>query len=578
MLSKKEHVSITLEDNVLKVTKVKLSGGKLVIQKVEQVRLVSELVQPKEMAETEAFSDIDIDNVLTDDTVFGIEDIEDDSDLIESISEDDDSLGIENLYEFTQETDGIMDLDLVEETERAGTNDLLLYNILTDLNPKYVDISLNFEAGTSIFQILKDYDFNDIKNKDLKIFVEDRLESIYGVGLSKDYYSHTVRDDGALLLVSVDHEPRLLNLVDKVKELYTGRITINQILPDEVVLMGMLRANYELEPNAITAVVKFSKNLCRVFFFKGENLFLVPPIIPVGSDSKRFLNTVFSKILFQLDTGEVPNLDRLLIADNTLEDESITFFKDRFPDIAVEEFKFKSEFIETDGIQASNLSAFTSSIGLAWFATKFKSELLPGIDLVPEYIKDRQKFFKLQWHGVIVLFLILLTPAVANIYFQQASRQISNLENEVNLLTSQVTELQPIVNNYNSINAQLSSISDQIVLLDTLNKGTLRWSTNLNILNSGIDEIEGVWLISVSSTSAPGQTGSGGELEISGIATSREKIAMVADLFEEATLLDVTINEIREMDVYAFTYVVRRIVGNQSIYSPSADDEVEVIE
>ena len=137
--------------------------------------------------------------------------------------------------------------------------------------------------------------------------------------------------------------------------------------------------------------------------------------------------------------------------------------------------------------------------------------------------------------------------------------------------------MQPTVNNYNSINAQLSSISDQIVLLDTLNKGTLRWSTNLDIINKGISEIGGVWLISVSSSSSPGQPGSG-ELEISGIASTRDKIAMVADLFEEATLLDVTINQLRERDIYAFTYVIRRIVRDQSIYSPSEDDPVEVIE
>jgi Tfp pilus assembly protein PilN len=210
-------------------------------------------------------------------------------------------------------------------------------------------------------------------------------------------------------------------------------------------------------------------------------------------------------------------------------------------------------------------------------ASKFQSDVFPSIDLVPDYIKDRQKFFKLQWHGFVLLFMILLTPAVANYYIQQSNRQIENLENEVANLTTQVTQLQPTVNNYNSINAQLASISDQIVLLDTLNKGTLRWSTNLDILNKGLEEIGGVWLTSMSTTASASQTGRG-EIEISGIATDRKKIPLVADLFEEATLLDVTINQIREKDVYIFTYAVRKIVENTSVYSPSDDDPVEIIE
>jgi hypothetical protein len=48
-------------------------------------------------------------------------------------------------------------------------------------------------------------------------------------------------------------------------------------------------------------------------FFSGVIMFLqVSPVINEGTSDKGFLSTVFSKILFQLDTGEVPGLDKIV--------------------------------------------------------------------------------------------------------------------------------------------------------------------------------------------------------------------------------------------------------------------------
>lgn len=108
---------------------------------------------------------------------------------------------------------------------------------------------------------------------------------------------------------------------------------------------------------------------------KGDKLWLVSPIITEGVRSRKFLNTVFSKILFQLDTGEVPNLDRLIICNNSLGEEGISFFKERFPDVEVSEFEFAEELFDPQEHTLDSIAPFTTAIGTAWAATNFKKEV-----------------------------------------------------------------------------------------------------------------------------------------------------------------------------------------------------------
>ena len=574
MLGKQEHISIMLEGNSLKVTRLKVSDKKVQILKVDKFTLVTPLERVTEKPDTDAFEDIDIDNVLTEDAIFGIDDTEDEIvDDLSSLDLDED-LNLDDI----ESSDEMVDLDLVDETEAPSSNELLLYNILSSIDPKRVSISLNYEAGVAFFQILKDSDFTQTKKKDLQVIIDDRLESYYGVSIASDYYSYVVREDGALLLASVDQEPRLLGLIDRTNELYTGKIFINQILPDEIALLSLFRANYDLEDDSITALLQFGSTFCRVLFFKGNSLFLVSPIIPEGTESRKFLNTVFSKILFQLDTGEVPNLDRLVIADNTLGDDPIKFFSDRFPDLDVEEFTFDEEFVDAEDISESSLSAFTTSIGIAWVASKFRKNTYPSFDFVPNYIKDRQKIFKLHWHGFLLLVCIFAMIPATNVLIRNNSSVIRQLESDLTGINTQIAELQPTVNSSNRISSDYTGIQDQLILLDTLNQGTLRWSTNLDLLNDGIQSVGSIWVTSIAENVGSAGNGPEGSLTISGIARDREKIAEIADLFAQATLLDVTLNEIRGVDVYTFTYVVSRIVENESIYSPTGEEELTEVE
>lgn len=559
MAGGKKYTGVVLEDSFLKLATIQVSGKKVRLLNLDKVRLVENL-QRKEAAATVQEGDVfdDLDTSLEDDIIFGA----DDSDEMETTSLEDLDEGIDELdFDEFGDEGGIEETDMMDEAGAASSNELLIYNILSNINPKQVNLGLSIPAGETNIQILKDVDFSKTRKKDLEVIVADRLESLYGVTKGKDYYSYTVRPDGALFLASIDDEPQLLNLFTKARELYSGKLIINDIMPDEDILLGLIRSNYELPDDSITGVLQFGESRSRIMFLKGNQLWIVSPIINEGVKSPKFLNTVFSKILFQLDTGEVPNLDQIIICNNSLGQEAIDFLRDRFQDIQVSEFQFSEDFFESDDISKYSISAFTTAIGAAWGASGFLKDSFPAISFLPDYVKDRQKVFKLQWHGLLLLLLILLTPIVANHFYTQNAAEINRLRTDVRSLNNQITSLDPIVLEYNRMNSELQQIQTKLDLLNELNQNTLQWSTNLHILNSGIQDVNSIWITSMNNNNS-------GVTEIQGTAVYRNRIPRLADVFHNATLLSVSSFEIREQEVFNFRYVIRNFVEDETVYTP----------
>ncbi len=565
MASKKIYTGIVLEDDYLKIARISVAGKKATLVYLDKIKLVENLEKiPTSVGEEAPVVFDAFEDELEDDSIFGIE--SDNSGLGSDLDEDPDEFDIDLDLDNLDSGEELVDVDMADENNEAApaSNELLLYNLLSNFSHKKVHIGLNIHAGGSIFQILKDVDFSSTKKKDLRIIVDDRLEALYGTPKAEDFYSYTVREDGALLLASIDDEPQTLQLLDRSSNLYRGKLFIEEILPDEVLLIGLIRGNYELDPSSITAVIQYGESYCRVLFMKGKELWIVSPIITEGTNSRKFLNTVFSKILFQLDTGEVPNLDRILLCNNILGDEAIEFFQERFPDIDVSGFSFDEEVFDTDKFDSGAVGSFTTAIGMAWATAGFNKDKFPKLSFLPNSVKDRQKIFKLQWHGYLMLFLIFITPFIFNYYYLKNSVEIESLQERVTAVDQNITLLQATVNNYNQTSKDLAAIQSRLELLDELSRGTLTWSVNFDIINRGADNIDSIWFTSLSS-SPNSKT-----IEVQGYSLYKNRIPMIADIFDNAVLIDVSRATIREEGVYSFRYLVNRIVANQNMYTPAS--------
>ena len=550
MFGNNEFVGLCLEGDLIRLARIRIENNQVKIVKLDQVSLVEEI---HSSANVESMAGVSNDMSQTE-SVFGFQEEEE---------EKEDELDLSELNR--KESD--LTMDMVDESREAQSNEVLLYTVLDDMGIDPIYVGVNVPAGSAIYQIIEDTNFKHVEEENLIEDLETKLQSIYGGPPSTDNYAYEIRADGSLVLASIDGTSPTLDMVDEAKEFYTGKIQVKEVIADEVSLVGMVRANYDLDADEMTCIIQCGKSVSRVVFMKGDEIWLVAPLINEGTESRSFLNTVFSKILFQLDTGEVPDLDRILLANNSLGSSAVKFFKDNFPDIRVENLSLDDELFDTSLVERESVPAFTTAISTALAASGFADEHYPQLSFLPEYVKERQKIFKLQWHGMLLLFCIFLTPIVFNYFYNKNVNEIENKTEQLSQLNSQITQITPIVESTNELKNNLSILREKLVLLDTLSRGTKEWSVKLNMLNSGINRVNNSWITSLS------ESNEGAFLQ--GYTLNRNRIPRIVNIFEEATLLNVNVEEMREKDVYNFSILVKKFVGDKSVYAPSSPKEVQ---
>lgn len=524
-MGRKEYIGLTLDGNLLKVARIKKQKKKWALVTLNRVTVEEEDIKARKKNRIkESAKNYEQDNQ------FGIS-----SDFKESDNT--------NGFEFLPESDG----ETAEAKDDFNSDVQSLRFALNELKSKKLRIGISIRSGSSSFQILKNKDYRKIKKKRLKKLIEEHLKKVYGAVPNEDFYRYIVRDDGSMLLISYQEKPYLLKLLDSVRYSYSGKIKIMQMIPDECILADLIYKNYPLEKEEITCVVHMGNNRTRVFFMKGKDIIHTLSPIEEGRDDDQVLDVVFSKILFQLDTGEVSGLDRILIT-NDLREESVDFFKKQFPDLYVDEFQFKDDLlIKSDDLEPIT-GFFTSAIGAALSAANVKDADLNSYSMLPSYVLERQNIMKLRWHGVMLLLLLMATPIVWNQIYQEKTEQIQNLEEELVRTEHGITSLESVIQEIEVLQSQYNLEAEKQELLTDLGGGVTYWSETLKTLNDGLSGFESTWIDRI-------QYGEDG-FTLQGYSMLREQIPKVTNLFNRSDLQAVSVEEMRGRRLYKFTIKV----------------------
>ncbi|MEX0646547.1 MAG: hypothetical protein WEA56_00865 [Balneolaceae bacterium] len=554
MLKSREYISFSLEGDTIKVARVQPYKKGLKLVRLDKLKLIHQLESKKE--ETVKAEDIFEDE--DDDSVFGLDDD------LDTESIDLDEIDLDSIDDQEQ---GLEAMDLVEETDLPKSNEELIFKYLAGLGKSKPVMSLNIPSGSTIFQIFKETNFKEIKKKELLDFIEDKLQSIYGHPPEPDFYSYYTRDDGSLVLSSVDEESPTLALINRAKEQFDKNYFIQDVIPDEVAMVGLYRNHYEPDERNITGLLQLGQDKCRMIFLRNHDVLQVSPVINEGTSKKGFLNTIFSKILFQLDTGEIPGLDRIILFNNNQGEKAIGFFKENFPDLDVQNFTFnRDKFIYDDSLE-DLVAGFTTAIGVASTAANVGMERFPQLSFLPAYVSDRQKIFKLQWHGVILLLLIGLSPVVLNHFYQKYATEIEQLQGEQNRLETSIADIEPLVAESEELTTALTQMQGQLSLLTDLSNNNIRWTVTLNEFNRAVEETGGLWINSFRQNQDV--------IMIDGYSTNRNRIPELAIKFPSVTLLSVRREEIRERDIFYFNMMLRTVVEDESRFTPQNSREIE---
>lgn len=492
--------------------------------------------------------------------------ISSDSDASASESDDiDDLLGIKAPVTDTagdkQDDEWDMTEDGVGDDFRADTNELLLANILSGFNAKSGQLALTVPAGQSLFQIFTDADYRKRKKKDLQELIHDRLFSTYGRDITADKYAHAIREtDGALLLSSMEGTNPLLNLMDQTVGIYPGKLTIRDIKSEELYLVALVRANYQIQDSEYTVLIHITDTQTHIIILHGTRMVGILPVIAEGGKSHRVMKTIFSKLLFELDRGQLPTIDRIILTGDDAKGKALGFLEEQFMEVQIGRLELDPMKVSLPADFPESPIPYASAIAAAWSATGRDSEIFPQISLMPAYVLTRQAVFKLAWHGYILLMLIAAFPFMFNQAFKAKTSRHEDLRSEVNALNAQISESRVLSNVVDQLNAEIGILTVNTNLLDTLSKNTQLWSYTLSMLNSRVSELRGVWIQNIQYDERA--------LIVQGFSMTRERIPMVSNLFAHATIQQVLEVTERSAQFYQFVIQVHRIAPNETLISP----------
>lgn len=526
-MGKKGYLGIALDGNQLKIARINKGKG---------IWKLSELYRLTIKEETAAIQQDDRSKELVkeynEDFHFGINQSYD-----------------ENSHTTTGSLDSLMELDSEENNhDSLSANVVELRDKLEDLNQKKMMVGLTIPTGVTNFQVLKDKSYSQLKTKEVTEFIEGHLQKVYGLVPDSDNYRYQIREDGSLLLASYKEKPYLLKLLDGARRLYSGKLKIKQMLADEALLAGLIKKNYKLDKNEITCVIHMGADRSRVFFMRGDQIQYTMSPIDEGRESPSVLDIIFSKILFQLDTGELTGLDRILITNNELDEVPVDYFRKQFQDLEIDEFRFKPDYIQVPDHLRGLSTFFTSAIGAAIAAAKLKDPDFSEFAMLPAYVRERQNVLKLRWHGIILLLLILATPVAWNYLYQNKTQQIKDLNDELFRTELGIADLDPVVKKAQNIQNNYKVEQAKMNLLNDLSDGAFYWSNTLKTLNDGLGKIRHVWIDRIKY----GEDG----FWLQGYSTTQSRIPRVANLFQRADLQAVSVVDMRGIKVYKFSIKV----------------------
>lgn len=568
-MAKKEYIGISSEYDRLRIARVRAHKDGIELLGVDTVDLPYPVVRSGDASDnpmefTDDFEDLfgaDSDTPST--TGFpGLEDVDESQ---ESKGDD-----LEKSFDMT---------NIDDDSEIATENERLFSDYLSKLGQNKLRFGLHIPFGKTTFQFYKNVDPSSMNKKEQREFFIEKLRPIHDRDAEPDEYAWSSRPQDGCLLAYNYEDHSLVNLVELAETYFKGKLLINERVPDEGIWAGLARTNYDLKEDDITGLIAIGESTSRVIFMKGEHIINVLPIITEGESSDDILNTIFSKILFEIDKGELPKISRLLIARSVkLADRVKKYFQGQFDDVEVDYITLNPEKVTySDDILDSPayLQPYMSAIGAAWAASKVNEKEFSEFSIVPEYIRERQRVLKLEWHGIAILVLIALTPLFLNNLYNKKAEELRSLEQDMRMVELQIEELQPIATLTEDLMSDLTVINSENDRLLELAQYSQKWSQVFRIFNEGINDIPNVWLTTLRTDE--------NNLSITGFSLGREQIPVVSQLYSNSNVQQVQETELRGQPIYSFSMQTNNYLQDldefipempQSDFDPENDSDV----
>jgi Tfp pilus assembly protein PilN len=431
---------------------------------------------------------------------------------------------------------------------QSDDNSSILLSLLAAYPSTKYSLVYSLAEPAIYYHVLEtDYGLKGVK---LRQRILEELRNIRAFQPMMDAVDHIHTEEGGLLCIVREDGLSLVHSLEGIKSYLGGRLPlIAGIDSSDVSLMNLVRQNYELQANEVTVIIYVGVEFTRLIFMRGDHFYQFAPILGEGYDSPNLQNTVYSRLLLEQDNLGLPRIHRIVLAGESHRIDFKEFLVQQLPDQEVDYLLVP--MLDTSPLppeQQAEISAFAVPIGAAWRILDQKSQSMYRVNLLPDSIRESQRVFKLAWHGYVLIVLLFISAFFFTWQITSKTRELRDLHDELTRKESQQAENQQLANSIDALQQQINRYKTSLALYDSLVPGSQRWSRTLTKLTNGVEDLNSLWVTDFNA----GQGGSS-TLNLIGYTTYRTRIPRFSAIFDNAVLKEVTVQSIRDQEVYKYS-------------------------
>ncbi len=468
------------------------------------------------------------------------EHIEEELRIPEVTDSDDEAFNLPEISEF-EPTESI---DTAKKDEiLPGQRDLQNFLQIFPLDKGKISFNANDEQ-ISYFQFNSSYSTSKLLKKLQNEMLSE--EEIRTKNFSLDYILNP--DKSGLAFVhrgrfSLFHALRDINLVLSKEKFFYSYIDTN-----EIALMNLVKHNYEFPLDEFVLILYIGVDYKVGIVMKNKIHIKTFPIIVPDTDPENMRQAIYSKVILEQDISDIQITKHILLVGDYANEDDVEFLHSKGLDKeTIQRLDLKHLHIQ-DGMEGQitheKIARFAIPIALAWKTLEPKCKNFSPCNLLPVQVIENQKYFKIAWHGFIVLAAIFYFAFSGTINNLEIKQEIETYIKKNNNVERELTINRELINKLNEIKAKISRLEANLEKVRHLTGKRNQWHYILSVLSTSLQNNWLSWIKDISSAN--------NDFLISGYSTSRRSIIKFSELFPNGHISSITKDELQDMTIWEF--------------------------
>jgi hypothetical protein len=452
----------------------------------------------------------------------------------------------------------LLDVDKSSEGALNVSNESLLNSAMADLKLTSCDFIPAITEPSIHYHVYEGpKDTNAAKLQDAII---DEIQKSKNVLVPRDNLGYVELAGGSLLTVFVDGEIQCINLINSLAH-YNGRrfYKIPSVKSAEITLAYYIAKKKKFFPDDSSLIVYIGKEYSKLIFLQGRKLKHIGTTLDIGTSNLHTYDVYFSKILLEMENGGIPRLDNVVLCGEDDSENLILSFYGTFPEANVSRLEFDDLDIGSlDETNKARISSYSVPIATAYEYIDDINKEYHGLNLLPRYVKEEQKFFQFGWHSYIMLPILFAVALFFTYHILTNNKEISSLSKQVTELKVIQRQNQRLLDQINYYENRISSFDASKVVLDSASAGVEVWGRMTEKMAGFIESKKSMWINSI-------LVDANKNVAVSGFGLSRSVLTEFADSYNTSLLKNIKYEPLRKSNTYKFdlTFDLLNMAGNK---------------